>query len=288
MKHRFLLTAVITALLLAACGESEENRERREKIEELENRNVQMQLDYNDLQEYLAVIADGLDSIRIEENELLLNNTSGEGSGWNRQRMKQNLDQVRRTLGRHRSRISELEAKLAEGSGSVRHLHTIVASLREQLDRKELELEQLRIDLEDNRKNVRELTERVEEITEEKSELTQTVVAQQETIEEQSRLMSQARMLIASKKQLEKAGLLKSGGFLRKKKLDVSAIDLSGFTVVDTRTFSTLQLPQKVKILTDIPAGSYRLEKNREGQLLTVTDPDRFWSLSNVLIIQTD
>lgn len=288
MKKLRLLFPVVVAAALCGCGESESSRTQRERIATLEDDKVQMQLDYEDLREYLAVIADGLDSIRLEERELLLSNPAGEGQGWNRQRMKQNLDHVRLTLGRHRERIAELEAKLAGSNGALSDLRTIVESLHRQLDDKDRELEQLRRDLDDNRKNIASLTSQVEQMTEEQTELNQTIETQQETIDRQSEELSTGYIKTGSRKTLEKAGLLKGGGFLRSKKLDVSAIDLSEFDRIDTRTFTTLELPRKAKILTDIPADSYTLTDNGNGKTLVINNQARFWSVTNILIIQTD
>jgi phage antirepressor YoqD-like protein len=56
----------------ASCGESNKEKSQREMIDSLENVNFQLRMNHEDLQRYLTVIAEGLDSIAIEEKELLI------------------------------------------------------------------------------------------------------------------------------------------------------------------------------------------------------------------------
>ncbi|MCH5328143.1 MAG: hypothetical protein J1E02_03905 [Coprobacter sp.] len=288
MKRSLLGIFVVllyTAVSLTSCGESKKEREQRERIDSLENANLRKELDYDDLQKYLAVIAEGLDSIAIEEKEILVNNVS-ESPGLNRQLMKNNLAHVREILARHRDRIKELEAKLANSQGDASHLRTIITALREQLDAKDRELEQLKADLEDNRKSIKDLTSRVQRMSEEQEQQEQTIREQQETIQQQADQMNMGYIKIASKKELKNEGLLTGG--LMKKKVDYSQIDLSQFQQIDIRTTTRIDLPAKAKILTAVPNGSYTLTTTASGTVLEIRNPASFWSVSNFLIIQTD
>lgn len=274
-------------LFFFSCGESGKEKSQRKIIDSLELVNSQGRMDYADLQEYLSVIAEGLDSISIEEHELLANNTTGENRGLNRQRMKQNLNHVREILARHRDRIVELEKQLENSEGDAKNLRIILTSLRLQLETKDRELAQLKADLEDNRKSIAMLTTQVQQISEEKEAQAQTIIDQQETINRQTETINRGYVKIASKKELNDSGLL-TGGFLKKKKLDYSKMDLSLFQTVDIRTFKSVNLPKKSKIISSVPSGSYSIENTPNGDVLQITDPDKFWSVSNILIIQTN
>ena len=280
-----LLLFAVSAFV--SCGESDKEKAQRKLIDSLETANAQGKMEYDDLKDYLNVIADGLDSISIEENELLV---SGNGEIKTRQEIKQNLNHVREILNRHRDRIAELEKKLEasdKNMAELRSLRTIVASLRKQLDAKDEELAQLRADLDDSRRSIGDLTSRVQQMTEEKEELDRTIVDQQETIAKQQNQMNVGYIRIASKKELKNEGLL-SGGFLKKSKVDYSNIDLSNFQTVDIRTVKQIDVPKKSKILTAVPDGSYYIDKNGSGDVIRIVDPARFWSVSNILIIQTN
>ena len=65
--------------------------------------------------------------------------------------------------------------------------------------------------------------------------------------------------------------------------------DQSFFNKGDKRTLSSIPLPaKKAKVLSHQPAGSYTLTEKNGQAVLTITNPDKFWSLSNYLVIQLD
>ena len=276
-----------TSVFILSCGETGKEKAQRKIIDSLEIQNAQGRLDYADLQEYLSIIAEGLDSISIEEKELLVNNTPGENMGFNRQRIKQNLDHIREILARHRNRIEGLEKKLNTANGDTKHLRTIISALREQIESKDRELVKLRADLEDNRKSIAMLTSQVQQINKEKDVQAQTIQSQQETIDRQTEIINKGYIIIATKKELKESGLL-SGGFLKKSKIDYSKIDLGSFKEVDIRSFRTISIPQKSKILSSVPQGSYVISNSQNGNTLEIIDFEKFWSVSNFLIIQTN
>lgn len=291
MKHLsfvFATMLLLNGVLFTSCGESSKERMQREMIDSLKNVSYQNKMNYEDLQRYLYVIAEGLDSISIEEKELFLKNGDIEGKGLNRKRIQQNLAHVRDILSRHRERIAELEQKLENGDETHRQLRTIITALRQQLDAKDKELAQLKADLESNKKSITALTAQIKNLGEEKEDQAQMIQEQQELIKEQNDKLNNVYIKIGNKKELKKLGLLSSGLF-KKTKVKYENIDLSQFEQVD-RSFNNISLPKKVKILTPVPSDSYEMVDDTKtgGKMLVVTDSIKFWSLSKFLIIQTD
>lgn len=272
---------------IVSCGEGKTVRTQRAVIDSLENVSWQKQCEYEELQRQLATIADGLDSIAVEEGKIFMYGNDIEMRTVNRQRAKQNLAYVRDLLSRHRERISELEKQLEVGNANSRMLKTIIVSLREQLDVKDKELAQLRRDLESNKQDIAALTQQVQQMDKEQQAQTETINQQQEIISQQQDQLNNAYIKIGSKQELKRLGLLK-GGFLKKSKLDYSQIDLSIFTKVDIRTTQTLSLPPKAKILTAVPQDSYSLVKDSTECTLNILDINKFWSVSKFLIIQAE
>lgn len=291
MKHLsfvFATMLLLNGVLFTSCGESSKERVQREMIDSLKNVSYQNKMNYEDLQRYLYVIAEGLDSISIEEKELFLKNGDIEGKGLNRKRIQQNLAHVRDILSRHRERIAELEQKLENGDETHRQLRTIITALRQQLDAKDKELAQLKADLESNKKSITALTAQIKNLGDEKEDQAQMIQEQQELIKEQNDKLNNVYIKIGNKKELKKLGLLSSGLF-KKTKVKYENIDLSQFEQVD-RSFNNISLPKKVKILTPVPSDSYEMVDDTKtgGKMLVVTDSIKFWSLSKFLIIQTD
>lgn len=280
MKKVPLFIFFSTIMVIAvSCGESSKEREQREQIDSLENANAQKAMDYEDLQKYLSIIADGLDSISIEEKELFVSPGPTSTEKYNKQGMKQQLDKVREILSRHRERITQLEHQLSNSTGDAKKLHTIITALKQQLAEKDKELEQLRMELDDSRKSIEDLQQKVSSMQSIHDDQQNTIEEQQATIDK----LNKAYIKIATKKELKRDGLL-SGGFLKKTKIDYSSIDLSLFETIDMHLTTTISVPDKIKILTPVPEGSYRISNNT----ITILNPDLFWSLSNFLIIQTD
>lgn len=284
----FAITMLLQMMLsFTSCGESSKERVQREMIDSLENVSYQNKMNYEDLQRYLYVIAEGLDSISIEEKELFLENGERESKGLNRKRIQQNLAHVRDILSRHRERIAELEKRLEKGDETHRQLRTIITVLRQQLDAKDKELAKLKSDLESNKKSIDALAAQIKHLDEEKEDQAQTIQEQQEMIKEQNDKLSNAYIKIGSKKELKKMGLL-SSGFLKKTKVNYSNMDLSLFQQIN-KGIKNIDLPQKVKILTPVPTDSYKMvDTGAGGKTLIITDSIKFWSLSNFLVIQTD
>lgn len=271
----------------ASCGESNKEKSQREMIDSLENANFQLRMNHEDLQRYLTIIADGLDSIAIEEKELLVNNTI-EGKSLNRQRMKQNLNHVRGILARHRARIDTLEAQMRDGNANVMKLRTIISALRQQLDSKDRELAQLKIVLEGNKKDITSLKEQIAQMSDDQLEQEKLIQEQEKTIAEQKRGMNLCYVKIGTKKELKDLGLL-SSRFLKKAKVDYSQIDKTLFQELDLNVTQSIALPKKYKIMTSVPQDSYEISSDGAGgHILTISDPNKFWSVSKFLIIQID
>lgn len=282
-----MLILCVCSLLWISC-ETRTERAQKKMIDSLEIENLQNHIDYTELQEYISIIAVGLDSIAIEEHELLMNSTPGENIGFSRQRMTQNLNHVRELLGRHRDRIYKLEQKLDSQKTSAQYLRTIVISLRQQLEAKDRELAQLKVDLQDNRKSLAVLQSRIEQVALDKEQMSQTINEQEEQLRLQNDKINTGYVKIASKKELKQLGILK-GGFLRKKQINYSNIDLSVFDVVDTRTFCQIPVPDKFQIISSIPVDSYSVEEDSmDNNVIIIKNVEKFWSISKFLIIQTD
>lgn len=92
----------------------------------------------------------------------------------------------------------------------------------------------------------------------------------------------------SAKGELKDARIIETG-FLRKTKLLQADFQQSYFTQSDKRTLTTIPThSKKAKILTNMPADSYTIEDYDGLKTIKVTNPEKFWSLSNYLVIQVD
>ena len=74
-----------------------------------------------------------------------------------------------------------------------------------------------------------------------------------------------------------------------KKGLDFTKIDKSLFRAVDIRDVEKIDIPaEKAKVMTPQPENSYRIDKIGKNNVLSIINPEKFWGVSNFVIIEID
>ncbi len=278
----------MAAFICISCGGNQETKLQKQ-IDSLQNLYDKQTADYNGLNEYLSVIADGLDSIAAQEGQIFnANNTPGESPALNRERIKKNLSAFQQTLAVQRQRIEDIEKKLNASTGGAAKLRTIIASLKQQLEAKDSEMAQLREELNNKNVSIAQLKTRAAALQQTNAMNEMLIAEQAEVMKAQDEMVNEGYVLTASKAELKKKGIL-TGGVLQKKSIDYNSLNKSHFKRIDIREFSELTINSKApKILTPVPKDSYQLVKQGSTTVLKVTNPGRFWSISTYLVIQTD
>lgn len=278
----YVIAATIVVMATSCNGGSNPTKE---QLDSLQTAYDQRNADYNELNEFLSVIATGLDSIALQEGQIL---TPGESPSLNREQIKKNLDAYKQTLDTQRQRIDELEKKLKTGNANSAQMKTIIASLKQQLAQKDEEIAQLRKQVDDQNVDINSLKENVENLRQHNEMQAGLIVSQQETILSQDASLNTAYIKIGTKKDLKEAGLL-TGGFLKKTKVDFTKIDKSLFRAVDIREVEKIDIPaEKAKVMTPQPENSYRIDKIGKNNVLSIVNPEKFWGVSNFVIIEID
>lgn len=278
----------MAAFICISCGGNQETKLQKQ-IDSLQNLYDKQTADYNGLNEYLSVIADGLDSIAAQEGQIFnANNTPGESPALNRERIKKNLSAFQQTLAVQRQRIEDIEKKLNASTGGAAKLRTIIASLKQQLEAKDSEMAQLREELNNKNVSIAQLKTHAAALQQTNAMNEMLIAEQAEVMKAQDEMVNEGYVLTASKAELKKKGIL-TGRVLQKKSIDYNSLNKSLFKRIDIREFSELTINSKApKILTPVPKDSYQLVKQGSTTVLKVTNPGRFWSISTYLVIQTD
>ena len=241
---------------------------------------------------YLAVIAEGLDSISQQENQLdrILqpNSTPNESPVLSRKQIKENLQVFQETLHKQSLRIDELEKKLSEAEGNAAKLKTVVTALKEQLAYKDKVISTMREELDNQNISIEELKSLTLSLRQKNTRQAELINEQEKLISSQDETINEGFIKMGTKDELKKLGLI-SGGGLKKKKVEYGNVEKDLFDRIDIRDLHKLDIPGKnPQILTPMPEESYKMEKNGKNTVLRILAPDRFWSVSNFLIIQTD
>lgn len=242
------------------------------------------QMDEMDL--FLDAVNTSMDSMVNIEDGIL--RTSGESPLSKKEQIRQNLEAYKMMLSRQKERIALLEEKLKGGDAKSQKMLQTIKSLKAQIEEKDRAIVELTEELEKRKFDIATLKGHVDRLNTNVAQLKEEKAEQEKVLETQSNMLNEAYVMIGSKKELKKAGLLSGGSLFKKSKLDMSKVDASSFKKIDIRNTKTFKIPaKKFTILTQVPAGSYKVTENGDDtSTLTVTDAARFWSVSNYLVIK--
>ena len=281
-KIAYYVVAATIIVMATSCNGGSASM--KEQLDSLQTAYEQRNADYNELNEYLGVIATGLDSIALQEGQIL---KSDEGPALSREQIKNNLDAYRQTLQNQRERINVMEKKLQTSQKYSAHLRSIIATMKQQLAQKDEEIANLRRLVDDKNVDITKLKENVQQLQQRNEIQAGVIVSQAETISDQAATINTAYVKIGTKKELKKLGLL-SGGFLKKTKVDFTKIDKSLFKAVNKGDKIEIPTTKKATVMTPQPKDSYRIDQVHKSQVLSVVNPEKFWGVSDFVIIQID
>lgn len=283
---KILFSFAIFATMLASCNMNQDKLDRQQQIiDSLAQVNSLSAKEVQDYIEIVDAVSESLDFLNAAEGDIQQATKEGSPQA-KRAALKSKVTAMANVVKEQKERIAELQKKLNASGGVNKKLQSVIDMLTEQLEQKEAEVAELMAQLQNKNVQIEELTTNVNNLTEKNTELTNTVAERDNTITAQTDQMNEAYVLVAGKQTLKEQGVLVTG-FLKKAKLDPTSIRKNLFRQVDQRSFKTIDIPSKSpKVLTQIPADSYTITRNGDTSTLTVTNPERFWSVTNYLIIQ--
>ena len=262
MKKLYVYVLVIPMIMsMIACGEKTKSNP---EVDSLKNALNDKYAEMSEMDLFLDVVNASMDSVLDLDGSVL--RSVGESNLSKKEQIKQNIAAYKEILQRQRERLAELEKKLGDSDNQN-------VKLTE-------ELEQRNFDINTLKENVAQLNTQVTTLEEDSR-------AKDEVIETQTNMLNEAYVCFGTKKMLKDAGVL-SGGFLKKAKLNMSQVNPSVFTKIDIRQQNSFKIAgKKPEILTQAPAGSYKITDNGDGtSTLTITDAEKFWSMSNYLVVR--
>lgn len=272
-----LVIACFAVLSLAACkqgktnGEPQLNDSLQQIIQQRDNQ-------LNDMMATMNEIQDGFRQINEAENHV---NIAKDGEGANKsEQIKENIKFITQRMEENRALLKKLRAQLEKSTFKGAELKKTVDRLMKQLDEKDQQLQQLRAELDAKDIHISELDEKVNNLNTHVTKLKTDNTAKAQTISDQDKQIHTAWYVFGTKKELKEQGILVDGKVLQ------SAFNKAYFTRVDIRTLKEIKFYSKsVKLLTTHPASSYSLERDANKEyVLTITNPDVFWSTSKYFV----
>lgn len=285
-----LLLMYFATLFICGCNNSGNDVmkliEERDSLRQVNKEQVERLYSYDKTMETLN---ETLDSIAYQENMIFVSNRE---MPITKEDVKHNLMRFEAVLKKQANKIQMLEKQLIENKDSNMHSLSLIAHLKQQLNAKNIQIAQLKKELENKNVDIARLQKRVESQnftintqTATINELNQRTQQQSKALARQDAILNNGYVLIGSKKDLKRKGILKKGKIVAD-----AALDRSKFAKVDIREWREVNFTaRRPRILTNMPASSYEITTTGNRNFtLTVKNPSDFWRISTYLVIQTD
>lgn len=285
--------AVIATAILSACNGG--------KLREAEAQNEQLK---GDLRETLATqdsllvlvndISDGMSQIKDLEKIIATPGSLGESVS-RRDQIKNDMIAIQKALQERRERLAELEKKLADNGGESSTLKRTIANLKAQMAEQQTEIATLTNQLASANIKIEELSTQVTHLNSDVDSLNTGLSAEREQKEAAQEAATAATnelntvyYAIGTSKELKEKKILESG-FLRKTKVMEGNFDMNYFTAGDRRTLTEIPThSNKAKVLTSQPKDSYTIVDLNGQKVIRISNPAKFWQLSDFLVIEVD
>lgn len=279
-------------VLLAACGDEK-------KVASTDDTSVDQLVQTRDsLQQVIAnqdsllslinELGDGMEQIKMLENILSSENLQSETPD-RRDKIRNDMADIQRTLNERRQRLAELEARLNKSNANNAHLRQAITSLKNQIAAQVTTIESLRKDLASANIYIDQLTQDVDSLNTTVANTIEEKNVVEQKNEELTNQLNTCYYVIGSKSELKAHDIIETG-FLKKTKIMPEDFQRNYFTTADQRSLTSLPLhSKKAKVLTSQPSDSYQIVNDANGmKVLNITNPEKFWSTYKYLVIQVD
>lgn len=296
MKKTLSFIAAV-CLLLPSCKQDELDRSNQQKdslMTVLQAREASLNEREQSLNEFIDSFNEverNLDCVAVRQHVIYssTDKTKGELKGGQKDKINAQISAINDLMDQNRKTIANLQRKLKNSGNKNKKLEETITTLTNQLAQKDAELAALN-------EKLAALNLQVEQLQTSVDSLSNLSSSQSKTIEENIAAMHTAYYIVGRAKDLREQKVIdKKGGLLGLGRTSQLNDDLNKgkFTRIDyTQTTSIPVNSDDVKIITNHPPDSYRLDKDAKKKnvvrTLTVTDPEKFWSISKYLVISGD
>lgn len=282
MKKVFLFA--MCAAVLTACNNGAEKKEQAFA----EERDSLMQVindkdaELDEIMGTIGEIQEGFRRINEAEGRITVNDGDVESES-SKETIRENMQYIQDAMAQNREKIKQLQEKLRASTVGSEKLKKMVDDLSAQLDAQKIKVQELEARLAEKDILIAQQGEAITTLNENVNALSEENKAKSQTVAEQDKQIHTAWYVFGTKSELKEQKILQKGDVLQS-----GDFNKDYFTKVDIRYDKEIKLYSKsAKLLTNHPAGSYKLEKDNKGQyVLQITNPDAFWSVSKYLVVQ--
>ena len=282
MKH-LIVTIITLSALFSACGGKQDPTE---QISLMEASRQELATALEERDQLLCLVKEisvSMDQIRNLENIMTVTGTHAKENPSQRTRILSDISSLKRTLKQRREQLAQLETRLEESSLYTDELKSTVKVLYNQIDTQTREIENLRGQLTMANARIDSLNNAVDSLNTTMATINDNLDMANAASTRLEDELNTCYYIVASKSELKNHQILETG-FLRK-----GDFDKGFFLIGDKRNMHTLELNSaKARVYTNHPEDSYTIKEDNHKKILVILNPDKFWSLTNYLVIQTD
>lgn len=284
---KFLFSAAVMAatLMLASCSgvSKEQYQQATNTNDSLMMVALQQGNEIYDLQTTLQNVTDQLDQIN---GQISVSNGEDKNLTAQRESLMKKLNLVQQTILEKQAALEELQKKYSSQLGQNKELKKTIDRLQTEVAHYQSEIKSYQGQILAKDKQIADLADDLNATQSELEDTQAKSEAQQTVINTQDKMLNTGFYIIADKKTLKDKGLIE-GGVFSKKRLTTDGFTPAGFTEVDIREITKIDINDKnPKVMTSHPANSYELVKHDDGtSSLVIKDQAAFWSNSKFLIV---
>ena len=282
MKKIFLCVMCAAALTACTNGANKKDQAFAEERDSLMQVINDKDTELNEIMGTVNEIQEGFRRINEAEGRITVNDGNME-SETSKQAIRENMQYIQDAMAQNRDKISQLKEKLRTSTIGGDKLKKMVDDLSAQLEAQKQRVQELEAQLAEKDIVIAQQGEAITSLNENVNTLAEENKTKTQTVTEQDKQLHTAWYVFGTKSELKEQKILKDGDVLKS-----NDFNKDYFTKVDIRYDKEIKLYSKsAKLLTNHPAGSYKLEKDNKGQyVLHITAPETFWSVSKYLVIQ--
>lgn len=288
MKSLIVTTITLSALFISC------NNNKQEPVEQLslmEASRQELATAVEERDQLLLLVKDiavSMEQIKHLENVMSVSGAHAKENPSQRTRILSDISSMKHTLRQRREQLAQLEAKFEESNLYTDELKGTIKLLYSQIDTQAKEVETLRGQLTRANATIDSLNSAVDSLNTAVANIHDDLdMANAASVRLEDELNT-CYYIVAPKTKLKEHQILETG-FLRKSKLLLGDFDRGSFVIGDKRNLHKMGLhSNKARVHTNHPKDSYQIIDENGEKTLVILIPDKFWSLSNYLVIQTD
>lgn len=285
----FAAMAALAVIPFSSCSDKKEIERTKEANTILTDKLQQTIATQDSLFALINDITDGMSQIKEIERIVATSPTLTSENPSRRNQLKADMTALQESLRQRRERLEDLEKQLKSASDKNSTLLTTISNLKAQIAEQQMEITTLNNQLTEAGLRITELGSQVDSLTSVVSEVTEGRQQAEQEIVEISNELNACYYVVGTQKELKEYKIIETG-FLRKTKVLPSDFDNAYFTRADKRSLTEIPThATKAEVMSNQPKDSYTIVSDPAGQkIVRITNSNKFWSVSNYLVIKVN